>query len=35
MPSSGMWRCMGLVRTEVLEERVASIFSVDRFHEVK
>jgi hypothetical protein len=31
MPSSGMWRRVGLVRTDVSEERVASIFRVERY----
>jgi hypothetical protein len=30
MPSSGMWRRVGLVRTGVSEERVASIFKVEK-----
>jgi hypothetical protein len=30
MPSSGMYRRVGLVRTDVSEERVASIFRVKR-----
>jgi hypothetical protein len=30
MPSSEMWRCVGLVRTDVFEERVASIFRVEK-----
>jgi hypothetical protein len=30
MPSSGMWRRVGLVRTDVSEERVASIFKVEK-----
>jgi hypothetical protein len=28
MPSSGMWRRVGLLSTDVSEERVASIFRV-------
>jgi hypothetical protein len=31
MSSSGMWRRVGLVRTDVSEERVASIFNVEKF----
>jgi hypothetical protein len=34
MPSSGIWRCVGLVRIDVLEEGVAYIFSVKTVHEV-
>jgi hypothetical protein len=30
MPSSGMWRCVDLVRTDVLGELVASIFRVKK-----
>jgi hypothetical protein len=29
MPSSGMWHRVGLVRIDVSEERVASIFRVE------
>jgi hypothetical protein len=29
-PSSGMWRRMGLVRTDVSEECVASIFRAEK-----
>jgi hypothetical protein len=28
-----MWRCVDLVRTDVSEERVASIFSLEKIHE--
>jgi hypothetical protein len=28
-----MWRHVGLVKTDVSEERVASIFRVERIHE--
>jgi hypothetical protein len=36
MQSSWMWRHVGLVRTEVSEERVASIFRVEKSaHEEK
>jgi hypothetical protein len=31
MPSSGLWRCVHIVRTDVLEERVASIFVVEKY----
>jgi hypothetical protein len=30
MPSSGMWRGIGLVRTDVSEEGVTSIFKVEK-----
>jgi hypothetical protein len=30
MPSSGMWRRVDIVRTDVSEERIASIFSVEK-----
>jgi hypothetical protein len=30
MLSSGMWRHVGLVRTDISEERVASIFRVEK-----
>jgi hypothetical protein len=30
MSSSGMWRCVGLVLTDVSEERIASIFRVEK-----
>jgi hypothetical protein len=30
MPSSGMWRLVGIVMTNVSEESVASIFRVER-----
>jgi hypothetical protein len=30
MPSSGIWRCVDLVWTEVSEECVASIFRVEK-----
>jgi hypothetical protein len=29
MPSSGMWRCVALVRNYVLEELVTSIFRLE------
>jgi hypothetical protein len=29
MSSSGMWRCVDLALTDVSEERIASIFTVD------
>jgi hypothetical protein len=35
MPSSGLWRRVALVRTDVSEERVASIFRVDRISELE
>jgi hypothetical protein len=31
MPSSGMWRCVHLVWTDVSEERIGSIFRVEKF----
>jgi hypothetical protein len=34
MPSSGMWRCVGLVRTDVLEKRVYFIFNKERIREL-
>jgi hypothetical protein len=33
MPSLGMWRRVDLVRTDVSEERVASIFRVEKITE--
>jgi hypothetical protein len=33
MPSSGMWGRVGLVRTDVSEERVASILMVKKIRE--
>jgi hypothetical protein len=30
MSSSGMWRCVDLVSTEVSEVRIASIFNVEK-----
>jgi hypothetical protein len=30
MPSSGMWRRVDLVQTDISEERIASIFSVEK-----
>jgi hypothetical protein len=35
MPSSGMWRRVGLVRQDVSEECIASIFKVERISEVE
>jgi hypothetical protein len=32
MPSSGMWRGVGLLETDVSEERVTSIFRVEATH---
>jgi hypothetical protein len=29
IPSSGMWRCVGLIKTDFSEERVTSIFRVE------
>jgi hypothetical protein len=34
-PSSGMWRRVGVLRANVVEERVASIFRVERVHELE
>jgi hypothetical protein len=34
MPSSGMSRCVALVRTDILEERVASVMRVARIGEL-
>jgi hypothetical protein len=34
MPSSGMLRCVALVRSDVLEECMASIMKVTRFGEL-
>jgi hypothetical protein len=34
MPSSWMWRHAGIVRTDVSEERVTSIFRVQRISEL-
>jgi ABC-type nitrate/sulfonate/bicarbonate transport system ATPase subunit len=31
MLSSGMWRRVNLVRTDISEERIASIFRVEKF----
>jgi hypothetical protein len=33
MPSSGMWRPVDLVGTDVSEERIASIFRVEKYGE--
>jgi hypothetical protein len=33
MPSSGMWRRVGLVKIDVSEKRVASIFRVEEIYE--
>jgi hypothetical protein len=30
MPSSGMWRCVDLMWTDVSEERIAAIFRVEK-----
>jgi hypothetical protein len=30
VPSTGKWRCVGLVRTNISEERVTSIFRVEK-----
>jgi hypothetical protein len=32
MPSSGMWRRVGLVKTDVSKERVASIFRIEKIY---
>jgi hypothetical protein len=34
MPSSGMWRSVNLVRTDVLEESIASIITVKRIDDL-
>jgi hypothetical protein len=34
MPSSEMWSSLGLVRTVVSEERVVSIFRMERIHQL-
>jgi hypothetical protein len=34
MPPSGIWLCVDLVRTDVFEERIASIVSVERICEL-
>jgi hypothetical protein len=33
VPSSGIWRCVGLQKTDILEERVASVFRIERISE--
>jgi hypothetical protein len=33
MPSSAMWRRVGILLTDVSEERIASIFRVEEIHE--
>jgi hypothetical protein len=35
MPSTGMWRSVALVRTDVSEERIASIIEVTRICELR
>jgi hypothetical protein len=35
VPSSGMWRRLGVVRTDVSEERVVTIFRVERISELR
>jgi hypothetical protein len=35
MPPSGMWRCVAPVRTDVSEERIASIIGVTRIGEIR
>jgi hypothetical protein len=34
MPSSGMWHCMALVRTDIFEEWITSIIRVERSSEL-
>jgi hypothetical protein len=35
MPSSRIWQHIGLVETDVSEERLASIFRIERISELK
>jgi hypothetical protein len=35
MPSSGTWRRVGPVRTDILDERIASNISVERIRELR